>query len=102
MKPPICRPRTIRSTSGRESGQEGVEEINKEHDRNGEKSAVPPLVNIAVVVEDNETLDLHGRQKATNGHTTLPTQGEKPANDEREDFLLAARRKLRDLVVLTS
>jgi hypothetical protein len=39
-------------------GQEGVEKGDKEHNRNGEESSVPSLVDVAVVVENNEPLNL--------------------------------------------
>jgi hypothetical protein len=42
-------------------GQEGVEKGDKEHNRNGEESSVPSLVDVAVVVENNEPLNLDCR-----------------------------------------
>ena len=41
--------------------QEGVEKGDKEHNRNGEESTVPSLVDVAVVVENNEPLNLDCR-----------------------------------------
>ncbi len=63
-------------------GEKRVEDCDENHDGDGEQSSVPSFVDVAVIVEDDETLDLGCRQKASDCNTALPSKRAKPANDE--------------------
>ena len=47
-------------------GEEGVEDGDKEHNGDGEQRSVPSLIDVAVVIEDDETLDFGCGQKTSN------------------------------------
>src|ERR1700710_287005 len=85
----------------KKSRQESVEKGDEENDRDSKQSSVPPLVDVAVVVENDEALDLGRRQKASNRHAALPSKCAEPT-DEGEESLLAPRCELGDPVVLAA
>lgn len=83
-------------------GQESVEDEDEQDDCDGEQCAMPLLVNIAVVVEDNEALYLSGSQEATNRTSALPSNSAQPANEVRQHFLRRSRGELRYPMVLST
>lgn len=83
-------------------GQEGVEEGHEQNNGNGDQCPVPPFVDVAVVVQDNESLDLGRSEKASYGHTALPAEGTKPAHSEGEDLLVFSGREFGNPVILST
>jgi len=62
-------------------GQEGVEDEDKEHHGNHDQSAVPPLVDVVLIVENDETLNLSCSQERPDCYATLPAECAEPANE---------------------
>lgn len=87
---------------GKVLDQEGVEKGDKENNSNDQKSSMPALVHVVVVIQDNKTLDLGCRQKAANGAATLPPQCTQPADHKRQELLFASWSKFGDPMVLTT
>src|SRR5258707_111037 len=83
-------------------GEEGIEKSDEEHNGNCEESSVPSFVDIAVIVEDNKTLNLGGCQKASNRDAALPTERAKPSDDEGEEPLMTPWCKFGDPVILAA
>jgi len=73
------------------SGEKGVEDGDKDDQGDGHQTSMPPLILVAVHVQNDETLDLGRGQEATNGASSLPPEDAQPADKERKRFLHAAR-----------
>ena len=82
--------------------QDGVEKGDKENNGNNQKSPMPALVHVVVVIQDNKTLDLGCRQKAPDGAATLPPQCTQPADHKGQELLLASRSKFGDPMILAT
>ena len=76
--------------------ESGVEEDGEDDGGDGEKGAVPALVNVCLVVEDNEALDDGADEEADAGEEGLPADCAEPA------YVVRARRSVRAFFCLPS
>lgn len=63
--------------------QECIEYQYESNNRETKECPVPSLIDIAIVVQNNETLNLSGGEERTDSTTTLPTDCTKPPDEVR-------------------
>lgn len=61
--------------------QEGIEDENECHNRETKKRSMPSLKDVALTVQDNQTLDLSSSKERSYGTTALPSECTEPTNE---------------------
>ena len=56
-------------------GEESVEDGDEEYHSDRHQGTMPALVDVVIMVQNDESLNLSGREEASNRTSSLPTEG---------------------------
>ena len=56
-------------------GEESVEDSDEEYHGDCHQGTMPALVDVVIMVQNDESLNLSGREEASNCTSSLPTEG---------------------------